>query len=46
MVLDYLMVCVCICVFGSPFYVDYKKRIELLTAKDLFKHQPNKKNFQ
>ena len=46
MVLDYLMVCVCIGVFGSPFYVDYKKRIELLTAKDLFKHQPNKKNFQ
>ena len=37
MVLDYLMVCVCICVFGSPFYVDYKKRIELLTSKDLFK---------
>ena len=34
MVLDYLMVCG---VFGSPFYVDCKKGIELLTAKDLFK---------
>ena len=37
MVLDYLMVCGVFSVFGSPFYVDYKKGIELLTAKDLFK---------
>ena len=30
-------------VFGSPFHVDYKKGIELLTAKDLFK-TPTRQN--